>query len=612
MSEPQTPEPAPGHARGAYPFASCLRALCCWRTIRPLLFVAACLATLIALFYAVEDWRGRRAWETCRRELEAKGEVIDWNAFIPAPVPDGQNIYKAPRMTEWFVKGSLPEAVSGAASKSGKAEEPFKLLPHSDAEHGPLLVAELQFAPANGPLPPGKPDAVLRLDDPAAPEQTARLFRGRIGPCVEGPRACVIAARPLDQVHPLYLVLQADKMPTVKALEDFLFPDPLPRSMYNISNRKFFEVETAGTNGFLVSLQKPIYGAAEYIELSQPAVPDLDVVRKALERPYARMDSDYQRPYEHPIPNFVRLRTVAQLQAQRAQCYLLLGQPEAAWHELELVRGLCHMLEARPASNCPTLVEAMIDVAIGGLYVNIIQDGMRWQVWREPELAAIQKQLGEMDFIPLVQRAFQAERAATCRTFETYSPSDLKKLFSFGNQPHNWYEDLKNPAFLFATFAPRGWMFRNMCAGAPQNLGLLRAFDPKNNLVLPSKLEDASRQMGAALKHKTPYNFLAAMAFPNFLRATQTMARNQTLANEAYIACGLERYRLAHKQYPRNLAELVPQFAPKLPHDIIGGQPLKYERTADDRFELYSVGWNGKDDGGLLGKTIAEGDWVWQ
>ena len=78
-----------------------------WRMARRWLFVLACLATLTGLFYAVENWRGKRAWEKCRRELEAKGEVIDWNAFIPAPVPDEQNIFKAPRMTEWFVKGVL-------------------------------------------------------------------------------------------------------------------------------------------------------------------------------------------------------------------------------------------------------------------------------------------------------------------------------------------------------------------------------------------------------------------------------------------------------------------------------------------------------------------------
>ena len=62
--------------------------------------------------------------------------------------------------------------------------------------------------------------------------------------------------------------------------------------------------------------------------------------------------------------------------AQRALCYLLLAQPEAAWHELEPVRGVCKMLEGKPTGDAPTLVEAMIDVAITGLYTTIIQDGL--------------------------------------------------------------------------------------------------------------------------------------------------------------------------------------------------------------------------------------------
>ena len=57
-----------------------------------------------------------------------------------------------------------------------------------------------------------------------------------------------------------------------------------------------------------------------------------------------------------------------------------------------------------------------------------------------------------------------------------------------------------------------------------------------------------------------------------------------------------------------------------LPHDIINGQPLKYRRTADGRFILYSVGWNEKDDGGVVApakghpdrQDILQGDWIWE
>ena len=56
----------------------------------------AILATLIAIFYTEEDWRGKRAWENYKHEWEAKGEKFDWQAFIPPSVPDDQNFFYAP------------------------------------------------------------------------------------------------------------------------------------------------------------------------------------------------------------------------------------------------------------------------------------------------------------------------------------------------------------------------------------------------------------------------------------------------------------------------------------------------------------------------------------
>jgi len=165
--------------------------------------------------------------------------------------------------------------------------------------------------------------------------------------------------------------------------------------------------------------------------------------------------------------------------------------------------------------------------------------------------------------------------------------------------------------FMYITFAPRGWLYQNLCVGAPLRQGHLDAIDVTNNRVWPARVDGASRELETTFKHNRPYSHLVAVTLPNFTKAIQTMAHNQTLANEAYIACGLERYRLAHGQYPETLEALVPQFAEKLPHDIIGGQPLKYHRTADGQFVLYSVGWNEKDDGGVPGKTAVEGDWVW-
>jgi hypothetical protein len=59
-------------------------------------FLLACLATLVALFYTGENWRGKRAWEKFKSEQEAKGEPFDMVKITPPPVPDEQNFAMAP------------------------------------------------------------------------------------------------------------------------------------------------------------------------------------------------------------------------------------------------------------------------------------------------------------------------------------------------------------------------------------------------------------------------------------------------------------------------------------------------------------------------------------
>ena len=50
---------------------------------------------------------------------------------------------------------------------------------------------------------------------------------------------------------------------------------------------------------------------------------------------------------------------------------------------------LCRLLEGKPT----TLVAAMINVAVTGLYVDTIANGIRLEAWREPQLSTIQEQL---------------------------------------------------------------------------------------------------------------------------------------------------------------------------------------------------------------------------
>ncbi len=89
-------------------------------------------------------------------------------------------------------------------------------------------------------------------------------------------------------------------------------------------------------------------------------------------------------------------------------------------------------------------------------------------------------------------------------------------------------------------------------------------------------------------------------------------------------AITLKRYQLKYGNYPSSLGDLVPQFVSSIPRDPIDGKPLRYRRMTDGTFILYSIGLNGKDDGGdgsMAGKTWPNRpphltnpdalDWVW-
>lgn len=464
-----------------------------WRRLRRVLIGLAIFATLTAIFYTEEDWRGKRAWEQCKAELETKGAVLDWDKFIPPAVPDDQNFFKAPKMTEWFV---------------GRGET----------------------------------------------ELSKRLSTNEV----------------------------------------------ITRSI-----------------GSKTNLITGPAQATDYLAWSDRFKPDFDLIRNALQRPYARMDGDYVHPAEVHIPNFVQVRDLAQVLAQRTHCYLLLGQPEKALQEVTLLNDSRKLLEGAPTGKPMTLVAAMINVAVVAVYVNTIAEGLEENRWQEPQLIVLQKQLQAIDLPPFVAEAFRGEQTSMSRIAETTSFGKLMYL-DFGPlaKPGLW-QKIKNSVSIYALM-PRGWVYQNMVVHARNIQKVVDDFDPGDQVIPPEKISGTMREFETIFQHRTPFNLLATVAIPNFTKAIETLAANQTLANQAQIACALHRYHLAHGEYPESLDALVPQFITKLPHDVIDGRPLHYHRTKDGKFLLYSIGWNQTDDGGTAAfkkdgsDDRDNGDWVWK
>jgi len=182
-----------------------------------------------------------------------------------------------------------------------------------------------------------------------------------------------------------------------------------------------------------------------------------------------------------------------------------------------------------------------------------------------------------------------------------------------------------NPSFDRGEMSPGGWdRFEQLNVNRSFHDMVLPRIDLAARVINPSfnhsidlalkKYSDCNPFRSALIEH----SIFAKMLMPVFSHIPQITAFTQSEVDMAMVACALERYRLAQGQYPEQLNALVPRFVAVLPHDIINGQALKYRLTTNGRFILYSVGWNEKDDGGVVAtnkegrQDVLQGDWVWQ
>ncbi len=95
------------------------------------------------------------------------------------------------------------------------------------------------------------------------------------------------------------------------------------------------------------------------------------------------------------------------------------------------------------------------------------------------------------------------------------------------------------------------------------------------------------------------WRFLLSDAFkPNVEHTLLPLFEFETLREMTVAAVAIARYQLRTGNLPSDLAALVPAYLPQLPHDWMNGEPLRYQPHPDGTFTLYSVGADGRDDGG--------------
>jgi acetyl esterase/lipase len=106
-----------------------------------------------------------------------------------------------------------------------------------------------------------------------------------------------------------------------------------------------------------------------------------------------------------------------------------------------------------------------------------------------------------------------------------------------------------------------------------------------------------SVQQPAKVRGKVLGDLYISLMMPAFTKLQHAADRNQQLQDNILLAFALAWYQRDHGHYPKKLEALAPKYLAQVPRDLFSGKPLIY-RPAGNGYLLYSVGVNGKDEGG--------------
>jgi hypothetical protein len=320
----------------------------------------------------------------------------------------------------------------------------------------------------------------------------------------------------------------------------------------------------------------------------------LEELRMAARRPHAHFQTHFEEGDDALCPELTFLMRAGQAFETTSLLALRGGDVAGGFED---------------AMTCFALAKACCDhrlrVALLNLTLQPVWEGLAQRQWQDEHLAAFQSVCAEIDLVAESHRNLHRRRVLTLTTLDLARRDRTRVLPLEGDMRISHLEWL-----------PEAWFYRVQLALCRlYDESCLPVFDQTKGRIDLKRASAATVALHEWRRHRSPYQYFASWMVPDLEECAESAARAQTTVHLAATACALERYYRATGAYPSNFDALVPAFMRSVPRDVIDNQPLRYRRTDDGRFALYSVALDGKDDGGFIQPTEGAGrrlgDWVW-
>ena len=322
----------------------------------------------------------------------------------------------------------------------------------------------------------------------------------------------------------------------------------------------------------------------------------LDLLRQAAARPICRFTRDYTRPsVDMLIPEIQFLRNAARILAVSARYEASRGEITAALRDVSSIMKI-----SLHASSEPILISGLVGLSIDGISINALSEILPFI---DTDNLSFLKRNDIHNFLctpPSLAKNIYGEEAFGLNVFSIFGTGEFDQwqLASFLmddlNLPDSIYQQniFLNPALA----GYRIFLF-------PQDLAAYQQTMHSYQRVAESSDSYAGKQtilkrIEDGLSSGRPKGFITALLTPAIGKAIERVEKVRMQHATALVAIAATKFRIAHDGLPEKAASLVPDFLPFLPKDaFLKDSRLRYSNK-DDGVAIYSVGPNGKDDGG--------------
>jgi tetratricopeptide (TPR) repeat protein len=309
----------------------------------------------------------------------------------------------------------------------------------------------------------------------------------------------------------------------------------------------------------------------------------------------ARYPIDLTNGIDTRLPHLDRLRFGAQLLALEA---ILSAEKGDLASSLKSIRGCFAM--GHSLIDEPILVSQGIRGVILKTGIKTLEHTINIADMGDADLASFDLLLADNSIPYEMPRALIGERCVSIDVFDRIRANRVSKEELDGLLEGNLCGQPSIPLVLFPFYKAGGFLDLDQL----EDLKLLKSYVSLSETPLDERYnsEIAVNQLEEDCLRRWWYHFTAVLV-PDISFFNRTEARTSAELRVARVALAVERFRIATAKIPDKLEELSAAFVQKSPADPFDGHPLRYKKLAKG-YVVYSVGEDGKDDGGDEKKDI--------